>query len=284
MVAITRRAIVIGLSIAVIGLSMSHMLASFIHIPGRPGDVNAYWEAAIRIRSGLPLYVASDDVLASEVFRYAPWFAWLWVPLTHLPRELVETGWRSAMVLSTVIALVPLLARRSIVWLAVASVLGLLTVETALSGNVQPLLVAGLVWNVDRRSGPVWIAVAASLKFLPLLYVMVYLGRREWTKGALTIALTAALLAPMLLLDLSAYTRQPGASASLYSLSPIVWVIVAVAAVAAAVAASAVRSRFAWLAASIAVVVSYPQAHQSYASHLLVGTHEEHPDPELCGR
>lgn len=273
-VGIVQRAIVIGLSIAVIVVSLSEMVSSFAYIPERPGDVNAYWDAAIRIRSDQPLYVASDDVLAPEVYRYAPWFAWLWIPLTYLPKDFVETGWRCAMVFATLVALVPLLMRRSFAWTALASILGLATVETALAGNVQPLLIAGLVWGVERRSGPVWIAVAASLKFVPLLYVIVYLGRREWRNGALAIALTAALVAPMLLFDLSGYATQPGDSASLYSLSPTLWAAAAAGAIGISAIASAVHARFTWLAASVAVLVTYPQAHQSYASHLLVGTHQ----------
>jgi len=49
MVPITRRALIIGISIVVIGLSLSQMLLSFTHIPGRPGDVRAsYFLAGTR--------------------------------------------------------------------------------------------------------------------------------------------------------------------------------------------------------------------------------------------
>ena len=50
-------------------------------------DAEAYWNAALRLRSGGDLYVAvplgADETIA---YRYAPWLAWLWIPLTYLPQ------------------------------------------------------------------------------------------------------------------------------------------------------------------------------------------------------
>lgn len=56
------------------------------------GDMGAYWEAAIRLREGQPLYVPHADVNAVNVYRYAPWFAWAWIPLTSLPRGSWKLG------------------------------------------------------------------------------------------------------------------------------------------------------------------------------------------------
>ena len=50
------------------------------------GDINAYWLAAHRLRDGEPLYLTNLSPDSYRVFRYAPWFAWAWVPLTYLPR------------------------------------------------------------------------------------------------------------------------------------------------------------------------------------------------------
>ena len=36
--------------------------------------------------------------------------------------------------------------------------------EVAAYGNFQPLLVLALLWGAPRRSGPLWVALAASLK------------------------------------------------------------------------------------------------------------------------
>lgn len=55
-------------------------------------DVAAYWGAAERIRAGEPLYVAGV-ANASDLYRYAPWFAYAWVPLTYLPSDIVTSAW-----------------------------------------------------------------------------------------------------------------------------------------------------------------------------------------------
>ena len=50
-------------------------------IPNIHPDADAYWQAALRIRDGLPLYGGSrlDE---TQIYRYAPWFAYAWLPLT----------------------------------------------------------------------------------------------------------------------------------------------------------------------------------------------------------
>ena len=54
-------------------------------------DAGAYWNAAMRLREGADLYPALASVEGSEIFRYAPWFAWVTVPFTYLPGWLVGT-------------------------------------------------------------------------------------------------------------------------------------------------------------------------------------------------
>lgn len=56
-------------------------------------DSEAYWNAALRLRGGEPLYVPVDPGADEMIARYAPWFAWLWVPLTMLPKGAVQVGW-----------------------------------------------------------------------------------------------------------------------------------------------------------------------------------------------
>ena len=73
---------------------------------------------------------------------------------------------------------------------------------------MQPLLVLGLMWGVERRSGPLWIALGASLKGVPLLLALVYAGRGEWRRAAMALGLTAVLVAPALLFDLSHYSTR----------------------------------------------------------------------------
>src|SRR5947207_10916394 len=47
-------------------------------------DMDVYLGAAMRLRSGQPLYIPGD--VAVDSFWYAPWFAIAWMPLTFLPR------------------------------------------------------------------------------------------------------------------------------------------------------------------------------------------------------
>jgi len=229
-------------------------------------DAHAYWNAALRLRDGAQLYPALGNVDASDVYRYAPWFAWLTLPLTFLPGQVVGAIWSSALLAATGEALLPLVRARS--WLLVALFLPILVGISAV-GNVQALVVAGLIHGVDRRSGPLWIALAASLKIFPVLLVAVYAGRREWTRVAWTLALTAALWAPALLYDLSGYATDAGQAASLIAL-PVLWAVVVAAALAAAIVLA--RGRYAWLAGATAVVLALPRLFVYDVTYLMLGT------------
>ena len=170
-------------------------------------DVTAYWNAAERLRDGETLYQAGA-ANASDLYRYAPWFAFAWIPLTYLPFEAVVSAWVGLMVAAALISTVPLLRLGPTGWAAFAFFLPL-QLEGAVFGNVQPLLVLMLMWGVNRRSGPIWIAVGASLKAVPLALALVYAGRGEWRKAAVATGLTAVLVAPMLVFDLSGYSTDP---------------------------------------------------------------------------
>jgi len=234
-------------------------------------DSEAYWQAALRLRGGQPLYVpvipGGDEMLA---YRYAPWLAWLWVPLTMLPKTFVQVGWSLLLLASAVVAVRPLLRLRKVSAICLAILLGGLLIRTASTGNVHALLVAGLVYGAPRRSGPVWIGVAASLKFAPIAYALVYLGRGEWRRAVISFVVGAALLAPALFYDLSGYPADPGESLSLLSLAgPIPWVVLAVLGVAMSV--SLARGRYAWAAASVAVLTIIPRLQLYDLTYLLVG-------------
>jgi hypothetical protein len=216
-------------------------------------DAGAYWEAAMRLREGEPLYPALADSEASEVYRYAAWFAVAWIPLTYLPREIVNVLWSLILLGASAAAIMPLMRLRA--WLAVAFFAPILVGISAI-GNVQPLVVAALVLGVERRSGPLWIAAAASLKAVPILFVVTYLGRREWWRALWTGLLTAALVAPMLLYDLSSYPIGAGA-AGLLTGAPVLYAV----AVAAGILASLrlATGRYAWLASATTAALALPR-------------------------
>jgi hypothetical protein len=235
-------------------------------------DVRAYWDAALRVREGLPLYGGVGDPNSYAVFRYAPWFAWMWVPLTYLPRQAAELIWGGVLAASSLGVLAALVRLRTAAAVALAVLLLPMFFSLVQVGNVQPLLVALLAFGISRRTGPLWIALAASIKATPILYMLVYVARRQWTRVAVALAITAILLAPLLLADLSSYETDPGASFSLYYYaSPLVWAIVAAASVLLAAWFAWRQSDWVWVAASVAVALCAPRAHVTYATFLAVG-------------
>ena len=233
-------------------------------------DAEAYWNAANRLRHGGQLYIpvplGADETLA---YRYSPWLAWAWIPLTYLPKQAVQVGWSAVLLAGAAISLLPLARARSIAGLCLLFLLGGLMVRTASTGNVHALMIACLVWGIPRRSGPFWIGLAASIKIVPILYALVYVGRRQWWKAAVAAAVAAVLWAPALLFDLSTYPSEPGDSLSALSLAgPLPWLILL--GIAIAIALLVARGRYAWAAASVAVLAAVPRLAFYDLTYLLV--------------
>jgi len=235
-----------------------------------PADGGAYYDAAQRLTHGQPLYPAVDPEL-HEVYRYAPWFAVAWMPLTALPRDLALHAWSVAMLGCAVAAVWPLLSRPTWARVALAALAGQTLVETAMFGNAHPAVVALLVWTARRRSFPAWVGVAASIKLVPLALALVWAGRRRWLPAAVSVAVTALLFAPMLLFDLSHYVTDPGTGLlSLYSVSPVLWVTAAGAGLVTTLWLAATGSRWAWLAAAVLMFLGPPRVVLSYLAFVLV--------------
>jgi len=255
----------------VIGLPLSQVAAYALDFV--PRDVASYlWAGEAWRTTGSPYTEAAVVVDGNPIYRYAPWFAVPWIWLSQLPRPLVEVAWAAAMCACAAAAVVPVLRAWGTRGLPVALFFFGWLAAIGLNGNVQPAMIALLAWGVDRRWGPAAIAVAASLKAVPILYVVVYAGRGEWRKVALTFALTALLVAPMLLFDLPASSTDPGASYSLYATSPFLWAAVALGCVVAAFLLA--RTAYAWLAAGVAVVMALPRAFVYDITFMLPGLSE----------
>lgn len=231
-------------------------------------DMDAYWEAAERLRDGDPLYRPGVET-DSDLYRYAPWFAAAWVPLTYLPKDAVLLGWMALCVAAALASVAPL-AREGIAgWAALVFLLPF-QLEGAAFGNVQPLLVLMLLWGAPRRSGPLWIALGASLKGAPLVLAAVYAGRGEWRRFFLTLALTAVLVVPILLFDLSGYSTEVGSGQlSPMQWSPVIWAVAAL--VAAGVTYRVANTRYAWLAGSVATMLALPRFLLYQISFVIVG-------------
>jgi hypothetical protein len=228
-------------------------------------DAAAYWNAALRLRDGAELYPQLANVDASEVYRYAPWFAWLTVPFTLLPIQLAGALWSSILLAASGLALWPLYRARA--WLLIAF-FGPILIGISAVGNVQALVIAWLLHGVERRSGPLWIALAASLKVTPILLAVVYAGRRQFGRVAVTLLLAVLLWAPALLYGLSGYVTAAGQAASLIQV-PILYGVVTGALVALTLALA--RSSFGWLTGSVATVVAFPRLFVYDVSFLMLG-------------
>jgi hypothetical protein len=224
-----------------IGLSLISIHGAVLWTDGR-----VYWEAGERLLAGEPLYPAG--VNPDTAFKYAPWFAVLWAPLTVLPEPVVAAGWTLAMVGAWA---VPMLAyfrsgwrQRAIMFLASPPLL-----VAALGGNVQPAIIALLFVGLQRRWGPAAIGVAASVKLFPILFVTVYLARREWVRAAVAVALSGFLWLPALASEARTYPSDIGGALSLLEISPLLYAAAVLLAV-----AWTLRSP-SWQAAGVAVVI-----------------------------
>jgi hypothetical protein len=234
-------------------------------------DMDAYWNAALRVREGALLYRPLADPSAADVYRYAPWFAWAWIPLTYLPRALVATGWSVILIVATVVALRPLM-RPTAASIGTAALIGSMLVWAASVGNVQPLMVAVLVHGLDRRSGPLWVGIAASLKAVPIVYVLLYLGRREWSRVFATLAVAGLLAAPLLITPLGNYPAGPGdAQGPLWALHPILLGAALALLAALTIRLASQRSDYSRLLAAITLLAALPRITLIDLSHLAVG-------------
>jgi len=235
-----------------------------------PADGGAYYDAAVRLTHGQPLYPPINPE-AHEVYRYAPWFAVAWIPLTALPRDLALHAWSLAMLGCAVASVWPLLRRPSWARVALAILVGQTLIETAMFGNAHPLVVTVLVWTAGRRWFPAWVGVAASIKLVPIAFALVWAGRRQWVPAAVAVGTAAILFAPMLLFDLGSYPTDPGTGLlSLYAVSPPLWAAVAMATLAATAWLAVRRSPYAWVAAAVLMFLGPPRVVTSYLGFVLV--------------
>jgi hypothetical protein len=247
-----------------IGIGISHIVFAIRDWPLH--DMDVYLAAATRLRDGQPLYIAGD--VAVNSFWYAPWYAVLWIPLSYLPRIVVAIGWSAILVLAT--AAVGLILARQGRWglvLAILVVPPLFAVSAG--GNVQALMVLGLLLGMERRWGPVAVAAAASMKFTPILLVAAYIARREWWKATLSLALAVVLLLPGLLMGITRAGVQSDAAPSLLGVAPALYVV----AVAASLLITGLAPRrFAVLAAATAAVLALPRLFVYDTTLLAVGS------------
>lgn len=246
---------------------LAYVLVSWLLL-WNPADAGAYYDAATRLTSGEPLYRAIHPE-AHEVYRYAPWFAYAWVPLTALPRDLALHAWSVAMLACSAIAVWPLVRRGTPAALALAALLGAFLAETAMFGNAHPAVVALLVVGARRRWLPLAIGVAASIKVVPILFVLPWIRDRRWAPALIGLATALLLWAPALLFDLSGYETDPGTGLlSFYAVSPVLWALLAMLSTLVAGVALVARSRWRWASIGVLAFLAPPRVALSYLGFL----------------
>jgi hypothetical protein len=236
-------------------------------------DADAYWLAAQRVREGLPLYGGprGDE---TEIYRYAPWFAFAWVPLTYLSQEGAYFVWRAILVLSTTAAVWPLIRRPTPAAMTLTVLLGGLLLSNLPAANVTPLIVGMLTVGLTSRVGPVILGLAGSLKLFPLILVSGYLAERRWIAAGVAVSVALVMWLCVLAFDVLLFTQIGGPSfyvggVSLYGVSPALWAAIAGSIVLLILRLIIARSRWTWLASAVALPVAVPRVWLPDAAYLL---------------
>ena len=238
----------------VVGIGINHVYWAIVQWP--LGDMAIYLGAADRIRAGQALYDYATPSYAT--YWYAPWFAYAWVPLTYVPRIVTAILWSAILVVATGAVAWQLARLGSFAAIVLSVLIAAPLFAVSAGGNTQALLVLFLMFGLDRRSGPIWVALAASLKFTPILFVLVYLRRGEWARAGFAIALTVVLVGPAFVLGFDPM-KAVGSGSEAPSLFGIAPALYAASVVLALGLGLLVDQRFARLAAAGAAVLALPR-------------------------
>jgi hypothetical protein len=247
-------------------------------------DARGYWDAGVRLHEGLPLYPAVIDQDDPAVYRYAPWFAWLWWLLALLPEGPVLVGWGVLMAAACIYLL--WLMPRSWTGIALALLFGPMLLRVLSQGNVHPLMIAALAFGLPRRSGPMWIGLSASLKLVPILFALVYVANREYRRAGVAILLAVVLWLPAVAYGLDAYPLQVGGES--FPFGPITFVVAGLA----VIAVFAAPARFRVLAAAVAATFASPRWIPYNPTYLIISMRARmpsearavsQPDPHAAG-
>lgn len=231
-------------------------------------DMRVYHDAALRLRVGEPLY--GGDVTPYNAYRYAPWFAYVWVPMTFLSAEAERALWSMALLGGTAVCLLPLL-RASKSHLLAAALFGTLLFGISTGGNVQALMVAGLMFGLPSRFGWLAVGLAASMKVVPLAFVAVFIAQGRWRQAAGAMVLTVALWAPILAFHVDPVTFEAGAAGIL---PQPVWLAVGSLTALFTLGLAKRRSRWTAQAASVAAILALPRLFAYEVTLLLVAVNQ----------
>jgi len=216
---------------AMLGLGLG-VETTILHLTSDPlADVHAYYDAAVRLNGGQPLYPPGADPNLPGFYRYPPLLAILLRPFASFPFEVFAAGWELLIVLAFGATIYSLgLNRRTFM---LASILALPIAWSVIIGQAQVLvtllLAVGAPWSV---------ALAGQLKLFPALVGLYWLARGEWRSFGAFVAWTLIfllaqfVLAPNSMLDFVRISNfgEVGnvRNISPYQISPILWVVVVI--------------------------------------------------------
>jgi alpha-1,2-mannosyltransferase len=196
-------------------------------------DVHAYYEAAQRLNAGQPLYAAAGDVNSPHYYFYPPLLAILFRPLALLPFDTAAAIWEVIVLASFGLTLWLLGLRRRRTWIAVAILFGPIAWSLSV-GQAQSVVTLLLTIG-----SPAAVAFAGQLKLFPALVALFWLGRRDWRNLRRFIAWSIALIVFQLVLEpAGSIAFIQGTNLELvgevnnlspYAISPVLWLILAVA-------------------------------------------------------
>ena len=242
-------------------------------------DIHAYYDAATRLNTGLPLYTGQGSVDNPEYYRYPPLLAILFRPLALLPFTAAALIWETVTV-AALLATVWLLGfRRRRTWIA----LGILAGPIAWSVTIgQAQVVVTLLLLIGNPSA---LALATQLKLLPVLVAFYWIGRRDWRNLGRFVAWSLGLVAIQIILEPSGSLAflgntnlsQVGAVNNLspYAVSPILWLVFAIAGLLLTVRLAPTRAG--WAAAVTLSVLATPRLLEYMLMTLLSGLRPTEP-------
>ena len=258
----------VALAIAAFGVVL---LIGSGFVPGVKPDADAYWLAAQRLRDGealyLPLAQYADEI---DIYRYAPWFAYAWVPLTWLPQEAAYVVWRGILLCGAVAAGIPLARTRTPAGYVLAFLMVGLLVSNLQAANVTPLIIGALALAMPTRAGPVVVGLAGSLKIFPLLLVAGYVAERRWLDAVVAVGVAGLLWLHVLAFGFADYPTEFG-GVSFYRLAPMLWPALVVLLLGVLGWLVLRRSPWSWLAAGASIPLVVPRVWIPDAAYVVPG-------------
>jgi hypothetical protein len=253
-------------ALLLLGCSALFWMAVILSSGPPGGDIERMWLGALRIRAGEPLYTDFGD--PQLFYTWAPWLAWIWLPLTYLPKTVVTVLWLALCFVGWAVSLWP--ARKSLPLLLLFAPL---TLFAAWWGNVQPIMTAWLVLSIRRPWGPFGVGLAASLKVSPILLAVPWLATGQLRKAVIASGVAVLFGGPALFSGINHYPFGLAPLLSLRGISIPIWIGVTAGAIGVALVPA--NTRFRHVASALATIASRPSLLLYDVGYLMVGLQAE---------